>query len=75
MTKKLTKKQLIKVLKPFWQMAKNADKEYYRSLEEIEKVMRKETGIKDLEIFLCDGLAGIGNESRTMDLIDFEELE
>ena len=69
-------KKLIKLLKSSWQAFKTVEDEYYEYIQLIEKKLAKITGIKDIEIFHCDGEGvGIGNYSRTMELIRKEELE
>jgi len=62
-----------KVLKPFWEELEVAENEYYEWVGKIEKKMAEKTGIKDIEFFRSpdDGCyCGIGNESRTLKLID-----
>jgi len=72
---KLTKKQLVQ-LKSYWALVRDAQNVYQRVIDIIEKEMQKDIGIKDLEVFHCDGeSAGIGNYSRTMSLIHAHELE
>lgn len=72
---KKSKKQLIKELKPYWKKINKAQSKYYEELANIEERMAKKTGIEDIEIFWSDGIAGIGNYSRTIDLIHRKELE
>jgi len=64
--KKLTKKQCAKYFKEL----ESAENIFSMLVNEIEQKMSKETGIKDIEFFFCDGYcAGIGNASKTMKLI------
>ena len=71
---KVTKK-LIKQLKPYWERAKEIELLYLHAINQIEEEMSKDLGIEDLEIFHCDGQAGIGNGERSMRIIHAEELE
>ena len=60
----------------FYVMFSIAEQEFNARISIIEKKMRKETKIKDIEFFFADNeLAGIGNESRTMQLIHRSELD
>ncbi len=66
---KVTKK-LIKQLKPYWEMLKNSEDDFYRSIREIEMKMERETGIKGIQFHMCDNEhVGIGNLDRSMRLI------
>jgi len=75
-TLKPTKKQL-EVMKLYWEFLKDAESRFYKSVNFIEEDMRKVTGIKDAEFFMNEygEFCGIGNISRTMKLIQREELE
>ena len=67
---------LIKKLKPFWARFKKIEEEYYDKMHQIEIDMTKKTKIKDIELFFCDNeCVGIGNYSRTMELVRKEDLE
>ena len=74
--KKLTKKQLSRI-KLWWEIARLIDAEYWDKIMLIEKRMKLDPviGIKDIEFFWKDGLAGIGNASRTIELIHSTTLE
>jgi hypothetical protein len=49
------------------------DYKYWQSLLLLEKKMKKETGISDIEFFWADGaVVGIGNVSKTMKLWQFK---
>lgn len=72
--KKLSKNQ-IKKLKPYWKMARNLESIFYQQLSNIEEEMSKELKIKGLTFFHCDGMCGIGNEDRSIKLIDGFDLE
>lgn len=73
--KEISRKKIIKQLKPFWKMAIKAEDTYLRKLYKIEKKATYFTGIKTVELFRMDGeLVGIGNYERTMKLIRGEEL-
>ena len=58
-------KELIKKLKPYIREARKAEDLFYSKIGKIERKMSKELGIKDLEIFMCDGsIAGIRRKKR-----------
>ena len=64
--KKISKKRL----KKYWRLLDIVEEEFDKKVSEIEKQMSLEFAIKDIEFFWCDGaIVGIGNESRTMELI------
>lgn len=72
---KITPK-ILRILKAYTRLFKKIEGKYYSSIDKLEKQMRKETGIKDIEFFFCDGeFSGIGNNERTMELIDRYKLE
>ena len=57
-------------LNKYWKRLGVAEDVFNGILAQIEKDMAKETGIKDIEFFRNDdGIVGIGNASRTMELI------
>lgn len=68
---------LIKKLYPYWQELCSLESEHSKKVNILEKKMRNETGIDDIEFFYNDlrECTGIGNVSRTMELIHDEELE
>ena len=69
-------KKLIEQLKPFWKEMRTEQSKFHKKLIEIEKRMEKATKIKDIEFFWCDeGIVGIGNTDRTLELIHDNELE
>lgn len=67
-------KKLIKQLKPVWEKAKVAEAIYGDMIAKIESDATKLLGIP-VELYYCDGLAGIGSYSKTMRLIHAHELE
>lgn len=68
---KLTKKQA----KKYFAMLSRAEDLHSANVMSIEKIMAKETGIEDIEFFMCDNwYCGIGNASRTMKLIHREDV-
>ncbi len=72
-----TKKQLA-IMKEGWKRFQEIQNTYHRLIFRLEAKLSKETGIKDLEFFhdsMCAGWAGIGNVSRTLKLLQREELE
>jgi hypothetical protein len=72
---KPTKKQL-SLLKSYWKFLKDAENQFSKSVNIIEKDMSKKVGIQNLEFFQTDsGYVGIGNAERTMALIFDTELE
>ena len=72
----MNKKELIKQLKPYWKEMRERQTSFFRNLSEIEARMEKETKIKGIEFFYCDGeIVGIGNADRTLELIHDSELE
>ena len=57
-------------MKLYYDMYKTEQAILWGKMSELEKSMSRETGIKDLEFFHCDGdCVGIGNGSRTMELV------
>ena len=69
-------KELIRKLKPFWKEMRMEQSKFHRKLAEIEKRMEKATKIEGMEFFWCDdGIVGIGNTDRTLELISDSELE
>ena len=73
--KPITEKQK-KIFKEGWKQMQRDYHYYITLLSATEKWMVKESGIKDVEFFFVDGeIAGIGNESRTIELLQGEDLE
>lgn len=72
--KKLDHKQ-VKKLKKHWKELKSLQNDFYRKVGIVENAMQGELGIDDLEFIYHDGYCGIGNLSRTIELIHREELE
>lgn len=73
-TRKFTKTE-IKKLKEYWVVLERAECTFLKKVESIEKEMSKDLNIEDLIFFLSDGgYCGIGNETRTIDLIHAEKL-
>ena len=71
----MTKKNLIKKLKPYWNKVDDITGKMYTEIAELEEKMAKELDIEDLEIFFVDGEPrGVGNASRTMKLIHAYEI-
>ena len=59
-----------KKVKKYWKYLEEIEENFYRELSLLENVMRRETKVEDIEFFFGDGgVVGIGNESRTMELI------
>ncbi len=72
-----TKEQL-KIIKEGWKRFRFIQDNAFEQMGRIEKNMSKETGIKGLQLLhdeMCMGWYGIGNVSRTMPLLQREELE
>jgi len=73
--RKFTKKE-IKKLKKHWKRLQRWQDEFDFGVRVLEQSMQKDVKIKDLEFFLSDGgYCGIGNFSRTIELISDEKLE
>jgi hypothetical protein len=72
---KPTEKQL-NLMKLYWAMLGCEETRFYAKIYELEKKMREDTGINDLEFFQSEwGFVGIGNMEKTMKLYQQEELE
>lgn len=72
---KLTKKQ-IDIVNSKWRKLKTLEALFYRCVAILEKEMEKDTGVKGIE-FVTDGggYLGVGDISRTMDLIQGEDIK
>lgn len=71
---KITPK-LLKKLKKYWNNYLAVESSYFKIISLIEKNMSEDTGIDDIEIFFSDGgVVGIGNLSRTMPLIQRQNI-
>jgi len=71
---KITSK-IKKKINILWQEYLCIENEYFFNIQNLEDRFAKETGIKDIEIFFSgDGAVGIGNTSRTMPLIQREDI-
>ena len=63
-------KEQLKIIKAYWKKFEEIESEFYSKLNELESELSRETQIKNLEFFSCDGeFVGIGNVERTMKLI------
>jgi len=70
------KRMLLENLAPIWEKYMKVEKEFDKQVEALTDEMRKSMGINDLIFFCQDGLpCGIGNLSRTLDLIHSTDLE
>jgi len=59
-----------KILKKYWNALEILEGRHSKEIWDLEKKMAKETGIKDICFFSCDGeYVGIGNGSKTMKLV------
>ena len=68
----LTKKQL-KIIKSYWKKMQKSELKFHKKIFKLEKEMEKETKIKDIEFFSCDGeYVGVGNADRSMKLIQLK---
>jgi acyl-[acyl carrier protein]--UDP-N-acetylglucosamine O-acyltransferase len=73
--KNFTKAQ-IKKLKPYWKAMRGLEDAFFQGVQEIEKKMQENLKIDDVEFFCVDGnYCGIGNVSKTINLIQSYELE
>ena len=67
---------LIDKLKPFWKEMRERQSTFFKDLKDIEEEMEKKSRIKGLFFFMCDDeIVGIGNDDRTLELINDSELE
>ena len=67
--------ELIRKVKKFYPIYSMEETRFYDKVRIIEREMAKVTGIKDIEFVWFDNqIVGIGNHSRTMPLIQREEL-
>jgi len=74
-TLKPTKKQL-EIMRLYFNMLEQEENIFFMKVYELEKEMRNKVGINDLEFFRCDGeFVGVGNISKTMKLLQKEDLE
>lgn len=74
-TRKFTKTE-IKKLKKHWAILERIEYNFLKKVDNLEKEMSKDLNIEDLIFFLSDGgYCGIGNETRTIDLIHSHKLE
>lgn len=63
-------KEQKRIILAYWVKMKEIEDTYYARVNELEKELARETGIKDIEFFFCDNeCAGVGNADRTMKLI------
>jgi len=59
-----------KIIEKYFKKFIKIEDVFYKQISEIEKQMSKEAGIEDLELFMSDNeVVGVGNVSRTMELI------
>ena len=71
---KVTRK-LLGILKAYTKLFGRIEGKYYKEIDRLEKLMQKETGIKDIEFYFFDGeMIAVGNKKRTM-VIARERLE
>ncbi len=72
---KFTDKQK-KILKEEWSDLRKLEVKFWKDVTKIEKQIQKKTKIKDTEFFWVNGdCLGIGNVSKTMELVASYELE
>jgi len=64
-----TKEQIL-IIKAYWEKFYEVENEFYSRIQDLEKDLERETKIKGIEFFACDGeYCGVGNADRTMKLI------
>ena len=64
----ITKKQA----KRYFEVYDSIEQAFYSSVHALESVMALETGIPDIEMIVPHECTGIGNASRTMELVHYE---
>ena len=73
---KITKKQSEQIKRLWLSYFRPIEDEYWQGVKEFEELLAKTTGIKDIEVVIIDGsVIGIGNTSRTMALIQRDNLD
>ena len=73
---KYAKKVWAKRVGKYFDELEEIEKKHWKAIRKLETKMRQETSIDDIEFIFIDGqLAGIGNISRTMELIDGYDVE
>ena len=68
----------LETFKKGWTLFQGINDKYYGSISDLEKWLTKETGIEDIEFIhdsSCMGWSGIGNGTRTIALLQKEDLE
>lgn len=71
---KITKNQL-KIMKEYWKKYQELYNNFFVEVQILENKMSNAVGINDLTFFRVDGEAvGIGNEDRTLELIQRDKL-
>jgi len=71
---KPTKKQM-RVIVEYWKQMCAMQNRFYRGIGQLETIMEKDTGIKDIEFIMCDNCyIGIGNADRSMKLIQLDPV-
>lgn len=70
---KLTKKQ-INLIQYYWMLLQKEINIFEEEVNNLEQRLSEDTGIDDIEFFKSDdGYVGVGNASRTMNLIQLEK--
>ena len=60
-------------LRRWWAIYHTIEDEYWQAIEETEKKMEKDTGIKGIEFFISGGeCLGVGNGEKTMPLVQLD---
>lgn len=73
--RKFTEKE-IKKLKKYWKELQKLQEDFDFQVGVLESLMQRELKIDDLEFFMSDGgYCGIGNFSRTIELLQEDKLE
>lgn len=65
------------LMKKYWDKLQQLEEDFFQGVSQLEEEMQIEIGIEDLEFYQSDagGFCGIGNVSRTMNLIHEFELK
>jgi len=73
--RKLNKKQMYWV-RHYWNNLQKIQEDYWSKVNIVEACMAEDTGIPDIEfIWVNNAIIGVGNVSKTIELIQTDEME